>query len=395
MDAIILAAGEGKRLRPFTETMPKVMLPIANKPILAYVVDALAKNAIDRIIIVVGYKKESIMEYFKGYSIPIIYVTQEKQLGTAHALLQAKDLINGSFIVLSGDNIISPKDIQQLLQDDSEYALLIKENPNPSKYGVVTVDGNLLIDIKEKPSMEETRRFISTGVYKLPLSFFDDVTQSITEGTYAITSTVESLVQRGKKISVIQADLWNDIVYPWDLIKVNEIMMRNDSKSSSKGIIENGVVIKGAVSIGKDTKIYAGSYIVGPVIIGEGCEIGPQVSIFPSTSIGNHSVIYPFTEVRNCNIMDDVRIGSHALIHHSILARGCIIGNAVSTMSQNPIIETEEGFQKLTTVGAMIGEDTNIKNHTVIDAGIIIGRNCTIAPLKRISKNVASTVEVM
>ena len=87
MKAVVLAAGEGKRLRPFTETMPKVMLPVGNKPILEHVFDSLKKAGINEIIVVVGYKKEVIMEYFKDYNdIKLTYVTQEKQLGTAHAL---------------------------------------------------------------------------------------------------------------------------------------------------------------------------------------------------------------------------------------------------------------------------------------------------------------------
>ena len=90
-DAVILAAGEGKRLRPFTETMPKVMLPVANKPILEYVIDAVRKSGIENIVIVVGYKKEVIQKHFKDYE-NITYVVQDKQLGTAHALLQAKIL---------------------------------------------------------------------------------------------------------------------------------------------------------------------------------------------------------------------------------------------------------------------------------------------------------------
>ena len=138
MKAVILAAGEGRRLRPFTETLPKVMLPVANKPILEYVVDAVKKSGITDIIIVVGYKKEVIMEYFKNYKgAKITYVEQNKQLGTAHALLQAKKLIKNPFIILSGDNIIDKKSISNLIKDTAKYSILIKENPQPSKYGVV------------------------------------------------------------------------------------------------------------------------------------------------------------------------------------------------------------------------------------------------------------------
>ena len=143
MKAVILAAGEGKRLRPFTETMPKVMLPVANRPILEYVVDALKNSGIKEIIIIVGYKKEVIMEHFKDYEdAKIKYVTQDKQLGTAHALLQAKKQIktSESFLVLSGDNIIDQKSILRLIENKAEYSMLIKEHAHLSKYGVVFIE---------------------------------------------------------------------------------------------------------------------------------------------------------------------------------------------------------------------------------------------------------------
>jgi len=298
MKAVILAAGEGRRLRPFTETMPKVMLPISNKPVLEYVFDAVKNSGIDEIIVVVGYKKEVIMEYFKDYEdANITYVVQDKQLGTAHALLQAKKHIKDSFIVLSGDNIIDQNSISRLLKNKSEYSILIKEHPHPSKYGVVFVEKNILKEIVEKPK-EELGRFISTGIYKLPSSVFDDVKKLTSQGIYALTSVVQSIVDRGEKISTVIANLWMDVVYPWDLLDVNEDMIHNASASIG-GVIEKGVTTKGSVSVGKDTTIFSGCYIVGPVIIGDGCEIGPNACIFPSTTIGNNSVVHPFCEIRN------------------------------------------------------------------------------------------------
>jgi hypothetical protein len=131
MKAVILAAGEGKRLRPFTETMPKVMLPVANKPVLEYVFDAVRKSGIDEIIVVVGYKKEVIMEYFKEYKdVKITYVTQVKQLGTAHALLQAKKNIKDSF------HIPSP------LERSANFTATKSKTPRlaPCKCGIQPVD---------------------------------------------------------------------------------------------------------------------------------------------------------------------------------------------------------------------------------------------------------------
>lgn len=394
MKAVILAAGEGKRLRPFTETMPKVMLPVANKPVLEYVFDAVKNSGIDEIIVVVGYKKEVIMEYFKNYEdIDITYVVQDKQLGTAHALLQAKKYINDTFIVLSGDNIIDQSSISKLINDKSKHSILIKEHPHPSKYGVVFVEKNILKEIVEKPK-EELGRFISTGIYKLPSSVFDDVEGLASQGVYALTSVVQLIVDRGENISTVTADLWMDIVYPWDLIHVNEAMIHSTSASVS-GIIEKGVTMKGAVSVGKNTTIYSGCYIVGPVVIGEGCEIGPNACIFPSTTIGNNSVVHPFSEVRNSVVMNDVHIGSNSFISHSVIGRGSIMDHNFSSMPGKATIEIEGEFKKLEIIGVMVGENCTVGSSVIAEPGIIIGRRCEISPMKRIIKNVPSGSKVM
>jgi len=393
--AVILAAGEGKRLRPFTETMPKVMLPVANKPLLEYVFDATRKSGIEEIVVVVGYKKEVIMEYFKDYKdVKITYVIQDRQLGTAHALLQAKKHIKDSFIVLAGDNIIDTGSIAKLLKDQSEYSLLIKEHPHPSKYGVVFIENRSIRRIVEKPK-EDVGKYISTGIYKLPRSVFTDIEQCTSEGAHALSSVIQSLVDKGKHINTVLAKSWMDIVYPWDLISVNEVMIQGTSESTS-GVIEKGVTLKGPVSVGKDTKIYSGCYIVGPVVIGDSCEIGPHACIFPSTSIGNNTVVHPFSEIRSSVIMDDVHIASNSHISHSVIGKGCIIGDNFSTITAKVTIEIDDELKKIDTpIGAMIGEDCIIESHVVVDPGKIIGRKCRISPMTHIIKNIPSESKVM
>ena len=393
--AVILAAGEGKRLRPFTETMPKVMLPVANKPLLEYVFDATRKSGIDEIVVVVGYKKEVIMEYFKDYKdVKITYVIQDRQLGTAHALLQAKTYIKDSFIVLAGDNIIDPGSIAKLLKDQSEYSLLIKEHPHPSKYGVVFIENRSIRRIVEKPK-EDVGKYISTGIYKLPRSVFTDIEQCTSEGAHALSSVIQSLVDKGKNINTVLAKSWMDIVYPWDLISVNEVMIQGTAASTS-GVIEKGVTLKGPVSVGKDTKIYSGCYIVGPVVIGDSCEIGPHACIFPSTSIGNNTVVHPFSEIRSSVIMNDVHISSNSHISRSVIGKGCIIGDNFSTITAKVTIEIDDELKKIDTpIGAMIGEDCIIESHVVVDPGKIIGRKCKISPMKHIIKNIPSESKVM
>ena len=394
MKAVILAAGEGKRLRPFTETMPKVMIPVANKPILEYVIDAVKNSGIDEIILVVGYRKEVIMEYFEDYDdVKITYVIQDKQLGTSHALMQAEKHIQDSFIVLSGDNIIDQRSISKLIKNESKYSVLIKEHSYPSKYGAVFVEKNILKKIVEKPK-EETAGFISTGIYKLPSSVFEIVEDLSSQGVYDLSSVIQTLLNQDQMVGTVTADLWMDVVYPWDIIHINEAIIQNTPVSTG-GIIEKGVVIKGPVLVGNDTKIYSGCYIVGPVVIGDGCEIGPNACIFPSTVIGNNSVVHPFSEIRNSVILDNVHVGSNSFVSHSVIGRGNILENSFSSMSGKATIEIEGEFKKLEDIGSIIGEDCTIGSHVVIKPGMIIGRRCWISPMKRIANNVPSESKVM
>jgi glucose-1-phosphate thymidylyltransferase len=267
------------------------------------------------------------------------------------------------------------------------------EHPHPSKYGVVYVEKKMLKKITEKPK-DEDGHFISTGIYKLPFTIFKTIEEYVSQGMYALSVVVQGLVEQGKTISTRPAEMWKDIVYPWDLIIITEEMIHRIPASTS-GIIEKGVTLKGAVSIGKDTTIYSGCYIVGPVAIGDGCEIGPNACIFPSTTIGNNVVVRPFCELRNSVIMDDVHIGSNTALSHSIVGRGSILGGNSSTIIDAATIEIEGEYKKIDTIGAMIGEDCSLGSHLVTDPGVIIGRKCTINPHNYLTKSIPSGSKVM
>src|SRR5690606_8742553 len=149
MKAIILAAGEGLRCRPLTLTRSKVMLPVANRPILEHVISSLEKNEIKEIILVVGYEKERIMNYFEdglNFGVNISYVEQKAQLGTAHAIEQAKKLIgpeDSEFLVLNGDNLVEPKTISDLLNNyKGDASLLTVKMEETTGYGVILKEKN-------------------------------------------------------------------------------------------------------------------------------------------------------------------------------------------------------------------------------------------------------------
>jgi UDP-N-acetylglucosamine diphosphorylase/glucosamine-1-phosphate N-acetyltransferase len=378
--AVILAAGEGQRLRPFTVTKPKTMLSIAGKPILQYVVESLAQNGIRNIVIVVGYRREQVFDYMgdgEQFGVDIAYIVQERQLGTAHALMQAKDALEDEFLVLPGDNLIDADTITQFVTMRPN-AVLVKKMENIARYGVVTTEGDTVQDIVEKPK-EAKSDIINTGIYAFTREIFDFL-----DAESGIPDVINSMVAQGYAISAKETDgTWLDVVYPWDILSLNAAILRQ-VPASLGGIIEAGASVKGLVSIGKDTVIRSNSYIVGPVVIGEDCDIGPNVYISPATSIGDNVVISPFSEVKNSVIGDDVNIGSGSIIQDSVIDDGCVIEGRFTACSSETEVRVNDEHH-LVKVGAMLGVGCNLGSGVVAQPGVIIGNHSRVQSLKLIS----------
>jgi len=377
--AVILAAGEGQRLRPFTATKPKVMLSIAGKPILQYVVESLAQNGIRNIVLVVGYRREQVFDYMgsgERFGVDITYITQERQLGTAHALAQAKAVTESEFLVLSGDNLIEADTITRFVAVKPE-AMLVKRVDNPARYGVVTIENGMVTDIVEKPE-EAKSNVVNTGIYAFTTEIF-----SFIEAQLDIPDALNNMLAQGYPVSAQEADgTWLDVVYPWDILSLNGAVLRR-IRTNFGGVIETGVSLKGLVSVGKDTVIRSNSYIVGPVVIGNNCDIGPNVCILPATSIGDNVVVSSFSNVKNSVIGNDVNIGPGCVVQDSVIDSGCIIKGNFAAYSGEADVKVDECRQ--VNVGAMLGEGCSLGNNVVAQPGVIVGNHCQVQALKQLS----------
>jgi glucose-1-phosphate thymidylyltransferase len=396
------------------------MIPIANKPILEYVISALAKNNIRDIIMVVGYKKERIMAHLEDgidFNVKIQYVEQRKQLGTAHALAQAQDLIKEDFIVLPGDNIIDSEGIDKLLKNDKgDASILITNSDTPSKYGVVGLKGDRIKHIVEKPEItgdlltkgvpsifslalwehQETSisNIISTGICRFKPKVFKNLDTVLDNQKYDLTDLIQCMISKGVDIRGIKTQNWADAVYPWDLLEMNGVVLQ-DVQQAKSGRIENGAIIRPPVDIGEDTIIRSNSYIMGPVVIGKGCEIGPNACIMPSTSIGNNVTINPFTEIRHSIIMDDCRIGSSSNISHSVISNGSTLGSNFVAETATQEVKLKSQQYEIKNIGCIIGEDTKIGHNVVFTPGTIVGTKCKIASLKELRENIPDNSNVL
>ncbi len=377
MQAVILAAGEGKRLRPLTRSRPKAMIPVGNIPVMDYVVSSLKTCGIRDIIIVVGYRKEQVIRHLNTLDTGVTVAVQEKPLGTAHALLQAKEYIKDRFLVLPGDNFINSASIARIM--DKRNAILVKEHPYPSNFGVVTTRKGFVTNIVEKPAQSPSFT-ISTGVFSLDMEFFETLREN------DMTDAIGTFLESGKKIRAVPADDWQDAIYPWDLLQMNQYLLRSVQAEKS-GEVSEHCTIQGQVRIGNGSRISPLTSITGPVVIGPECEIGPYACIKPYSSIGARVRIDPFTLVENSILMDDSEIGSHCRVRDSVIGEGARLDDHVTMVTASPLMEIQ-GEQIRGRYGAILGEEVRAGPFTLLE-GAIVGNNAKIRGNSRIHSTIA------
>ncbi len=385
MKAIILAAGEGSRMRPLTYTRPKVMLPIANKPILEHLLIEARGAGITEFIFVVGYHDEQVRDYFGSgdkWGVTIDYCSQRRQLGTADALKMVKGLISGNFLVINGDIVVSRKDIKRLAGKGNN-TVSVAAVEDTEDLGVVELRGDKVVRIYEKVEKPPSR-MANAGLYLLTPDIFDAISRisKSPRGEYEITDSLQLMIDNEEYVSYQEISYWLDISYPWDLLPANESLL-GGIKPQNLGEVEKNVVMKGKVSIGKGTVVRSGSYIVGPVMIGQDCDIGPNCYIRSYTSIGDNCHIGAATEVKNSIIMKGTKVPHHNYVGDSIIGEGCNFGSG--TKIANLRLDKEDIMvagiaTKRRKLGAIIGDGVETGINASINVGSLIGNDTLIGP---------------
>lgn len=377
-----MAAGEGRRCRPLTQTRSKVMLPVGNRPFMEHVISALAANGIRDLYIVVGYQKERVMDYFEDgldFGVKITYLEQNELLGTAHALRKAESYVNEEFLVVNGDNLIDARAVKELISACGENVILAALRRHSGDYGVLMVEQERVKAIIEKPG-RPCSGILNTGAYKFSPAIFEDLRHTpISErGSYELTQTISQMIADEKEIvPQICKGIWADAIFAWDLLNANSLALGMKDTIIS-GEVEEGAWIKGPVEVGEGSIIRSGSYLVGPVCIGEDCDIGPGATILPSTSIGNSARIGSHSEIRNSIIMNDTRIGSGTIISDSVIGASCTLGDQLVIETGPCVVEVEEAFLRA-EFGAIFADDVNAGSRVLVSPGTVVGTGARIA----------------
>jgi bifunctional UDP-N-acetylglucosamine pyrophosphorylase / glucosamine-1-phosphate N-acetyltransferase len=408
--AVILAAGQGTRMK---SKLYKVLHPVCGKPMVQHVVDQISNLNISKIVTVVGHGAEKVKAQLGNTSE---YVLQEEQLGTAHAVLQAKELLQdqqGTTLVVCGDTpLITSETMESLIKHHEEkgakVSVLTAKTEDPTGYGRVIRNENGLVEkiVEHKDATDDERMIteINTGTYcfdnQALFTALNNVKNENVQGEYYLPDVVEILKNHGEVVTAFQTTDFDETLGVNDRIALSEAesIMR---KRINKHHMRNGVTIidplntyiGSDVEIGEDTVVYPGTMISGNVVIGSDCEIGPNTeiknctvgnatiikqSVAHDSQIGSQVNIGPFAHIRpQSEISDDVKIGNFVELKKVVFGKG----SKASHLSY--IGDAEVGSEVNIGCGSItVNYDGKNKFLTKIEDNVFIGCNSNlVAPV--------------
>ncbi len=387
MKAIILAAGEGSRLRPFTHTIPKPLIKIFGKSILEHTLESIVPY-VSEIIIIVKYKEELIKEtlWMHYKNIPLTYITQWDEPGTGAAL---KNVVsNEDVFILYGDSIIDASDVKMILESE-KYWVLAKKVDDPSKYWIFQVNADQkILSVVEKPQEYignlanlwwfKMKNEILKIVQNLPLS---------PRWEYELTDALNTYIKNHDFYAFEIQNEYIDVWYPWDILQANSSFLNALTRTEIQWEIEEWVTIKGNIILEDGAILKSGTYIEWNVYIGKWSIIGPNTYLRGNTIIWEHSKIGNAVEIKNSTIWDHTNVAHLSYIWDSIIGNhvniwwGMITANVrhdkanVKVMIKEKLIDT--GLRKFWVI---IWDHTKTWIKTLTYPGRIIPHNSFTLP---------------
>lgn len=378
MKTIVLAAGSGTRLKPFTETMSKPMIPIANKPLLEWIIEALEVSS-EEIFVVVRKEQADIIDYFKN-SQKVTFVFQSEPLGTAHAVGCCEPYLKdyeGPVLKIGGDDLISLEDINRISRLSGNYVGAFSSD-HPERFGVIETKDGYVVNIEEKPKNPKSN-LVSCGLYMFDKKIFECIkkVQLSERGEYELNDAIEMLAEK-EKFKVFEVKKWTTITHPWELLEANKLVLDQIG-----------------TQIGKNVEIRPGAYIEYPVAIGDGSVVGPNCFIRRYSTIGRNCKIGNAVEIKNSIIMDHSYVSHLSYVGDSIIGRNCNIGAGAifaNLRLDDGNIAMNVNDHKVDTerrkLGAFIGDSVKIAVNVTIMPGKRIWPNLKIPPCSLVTKDI-------
>jgi len=386
MKAIILAAGKGANLSPFSDTRPQPMIGVAGRTILDNSLELLKSSGINDIFVVVGHKREKLIDALQEHEhdgLNIHCIEQKQNRGIGNAVLKVKNKISPGeyFLLLYGDiltanNIFSK--VQQSFHTFKSPVASICLSPSNQQFGNVFLNAQMEITkIIEKPKSNKFGNYVLAGVFILPASFFQLLESTGQSMEKALKKIVSS---EGLRASMWE-DGWLDVVHPWEILTANKMVMDSWGESSiaKTATLEANVTLQGIVKIGEGVLIKSGAVIEGPCSIGCDSYIGNNSLIRSYTSVGKNCEVGSGVELKNCVVMDSSQIGRLSFIGDSVLGENVDIGSGCMTINRRvdwKPISVQNGkrqsFSNMSKLGAFLGDGVVVGAGNMIQPGTVV-----------------------
>ena len=324
MHAVVLTAGRGTRIRPLSDTRPKPLLPVLDRPLAAEAADAAVDAGADELVFVVGYEGEQVRETFgDNYrGVPTSYVDQGDPEGTADAVAAARELLDGPFAVLNGDNLYSADEVSRLF--DAAPSIGVTEVDDPTSYGVVSTDGDRVTGIVEKPD-DPPSNLANVGAYVFPESAIDLLEVGESErGERELTDVLAAVADR-IDVTPVTVDDWMDVAHPWELLEAN-VRRLGGQESWIAGEVHETAKLDGSVVVEEGATVHSGCVIEGPVRVREGATVGPGAYVRGATVVGPDAKVGHGVEVKNSLLMEGTTVPHLSYVGDSVLGRGVNLG---------------------------------------------------------------------
>ncbi len=386
MKALILAGGRGSNLFPFTATRPKTMINVAGKFVLERTIELLKESGINVINIVVGHKKEKIINYFESSNhanLNLHYIEQKRSTGIGDAIFQARDRFDPGeyFILIYGDVLTAANIFSHTLQSFGSTKSPVASiclTQSSGMFGNVYLDDEMKITkIIEKPKKPGLGNYVLSGVYILPASFFN-LLKSCNKN---MEKAFRKLIVKGNLSASIWEEDWIDIAYPWDILSANRIIMDSWRQATiAESVNLNGdVKINGPVFIDENVEIRSGTILEGPCYIGKGSFIGNNVLVRKYTSISANSVIGYGVELKNSILFEKANVGRLSFIGDSVLGYNIYFGSGTMTINHTnnrKSVKTKINGKNIDShckkLGTFAGDNVTIGTSNSLLAGTII-----------------------
>ncbi len=372
--AVVMAAGEGTRLRPLTRNRPKPMLPAGNRPIIEYVLDALVDNGVTEIVLVVGYRRARVQEHFgptyRGRELT--YVVQDKQLGSGHALLQARSAVDGPVLALNGDRVIDPAIVASVADAyDDRPAMAVLERPDAAQYGAVRLADDRVTELVEKPGTEEYR-LINGGVYAFGAGIFDRIeATSRRAGELQLTDTIANDVDDGGVRGVRTDGLWADATYPWDLLYLARQVL-------DRGWVEPEARAEG-VWVAESARVGEAATLQPPVVVGPDSEVAAGAVVGPDVALGRNVTVGANATVEHAVLDDDGRVGAGSTLVDCVAGQDVALGPGTTVPGGTADVRVGERVFVDQRLGAVFADRVTAGGGVTCAPGTLVGTGADLA----------------